>query len=140
LGPTVTTLSELVQSGSYLRLRLEQGCAAMQEPGSGGSSAGGEPSSLSRPVRAAELPEWYLRCYRALLALYGKESREMRQWNEFLRSAREARPTLDESNELEVMRAGMEDLAGALRVLQGFDRGGGITVTIRPAARHPGDR
>lgn len=71
----------------------------------------------SERVGPHELPVWYLRCFRTLLATYGKESGPLQQWNDFLRAARDARPDLNLNDPLEVVRAGADDLAQAIELL-----------------------
>jgi hypothetical protein len=137
----VPTVRELIDSGRAIHERLEFARQSMESRRTAGLVADWEHVPLGRTVAAHELPEWYLRCFRALRATYGKGSPSMAEWTDYLRSAREARPHLDESDPLQVMRAGIDDLAGAIDVLRRIEsrlpiRGGGRpTITVGPSSR-----
>jgi hypothetical protein len=114
----VSTLHQLIESGRAIHERLEHARHSMEERVRSGHSADWEHLPPGERVAPHELPEWYLRCFRTLLATYGKESEPLRQWNEFLRAARDARPDLDLNDPLEVVHAGADDIAHAIEVLR----------------------
>jgi hypothetical protein len=130
----VPTIRELIESGRTIHERLEYARQSMEARVRSGHPADWGHLPPGRRVGSQELPEWYLRCFRTLVAAYGKESHVLRAWTDYLRSAREARPDLDLTDPLEVVRAGADDLAGALEVLRRVDGGtarrGGARPTI----------
>jgi hypothetical protein len=136
----VATIRQLVESGERIRYRLAARVRSMEAQEPSGAPFGGSHLPDDLQVSPAELPEWYLRCFRYLLATYGKESAEMERWNDYLREARASRPHLDESNEREVARAGAEDLAGAIRILRSFTGTPDAGAAISPRAFYGGAR
>jgi hypothetical protein len=137
----VATIPELIESGRKIHERLEYARQSMETRVRSGLPADWEHLHSSRRVGSHELPEWYLRSFRTLLATFGKDSPELARWNDFLRAARDARPDLDLTNPLEVVRAGAEDLAGALATLRQIEPEGSgsagdrLTITVGRAVR-----
>ncbi len=133
------TLREAIETGRKIHERLERTRHHLEAGAPAGLGADRAPLPTAPAVDARELPEWYLGSFRAVLAACGKGSAGLRQWNEYLRSAREARPDLDLNDPLAVVRAGAEDLAGALDVLRRIEAGTSgrararLTITVGPA-------
>jgi len=114
----VPTVRELIDSGRTIHGRLEDERHAMESRLAGGSPAGGDQLPTGRRVGSHELPEWYLACFRTLRATYANDPTAMQEWDDFLRRARDSRPDLDTTDALQVVRAGVDDLVGALEVLE----------------------
>ncbi len=114
----MTQLHDLIRSGQAIRQRLEDARRLLEARRRSGQPADWPDLVPAQRVGAHELPEWYLSCFRAIVGSHGKDSAALREWNEFLRAARDARPDLDLNDTLDVVCAGAEDLAGALQVLQ----------------------
>ena len=114
----VTSPHDLLRAGQAIQQRLEGAQRLLEGARNSGRPADWEHLAPRQRVGAHELPEWYLSCFRTIVGSYGKDSAALKEWNEFLRAARDARPDLDLNDTLEVVRAGAEDLARALEVLQ----------------------
>jgi hypothetical protein len=114
----VPTVRELIDSGRKIHGRLEDARHGMESLLARGLPADAQQLPAGQRVGSHELPEWYLACFRTLRATYGNDPAAMQEWNDFLRRARDARPDLDTTDALQVVRAGADDLAGALEVLE----------------------